>query len=60
MCTFDQQADMQRLIQFLARFELPEEIEGDNDPILTAIDDADRLYTMIKDAREILRSKRRS
>jgi hypothetical protein len=57
MCTFDQQADMQRLIQFLARLELPEEISEECDPILVAIDDADRLYSMIKDAREILRSR---
>jgi hypothetical protein len=57
--TFDQQASMQRLIETLARMDLPGDLDVPvpDDEISRAIDDAQALYDLIAQAREILKQR---
>lgn len=53
--TFNQIDACAKLVQTLARLEIPEEHNSEDDAILQAIEDADALYGLIEEAREILK-----
>ena len=61
--TFDQNAEMQKLVQTLARMDLPDEQhdledENDDEALRRFMDDANALYDMIEHAREILKGNK--
>jgi len=57
MTTFDQRADMQRLIESLARMDIPTN-DGDT-PYERTVEDAAALYAVIEQARVILKARAR-
>jgi hypothetical protein len=60
MATFDQHTEMEKLVQTLARMDLPGEVPTSNeaDSRSRAYDDATALYDMIQQARDILKYAR--
>jgi len=62
MATFDQHTEMEKLVQTLARMDLPGELSLDDvievDLPARTRQDAEALYDMIQQAREILRYAR--
>jgi hypothetical protein len=55
---FSQQDDSQKLLQTLARLDIPSDDLSSDDAVLAAISDAALLYELIADARAILKPRR--
>jgi len=59
MATIDQHTEMEKLVQTLARMDLPSEVPTSNEADLQRVyDDAAALYDMIQQARDILKYAR--